>query len=169
MKTYIGTTRQIYKEFTEDNKTGQYDLKKKYICEIKEFKGGKTDEQRALYWATLREYSKLLQRSGVKINDDMLHKIQLEELSILKTDSNGDFSFKLLKPNTDFKTYKDCHIKPTDSIVKDKNGNYMRVFVELKSSEDFTTEEYSRLIENLQNNIIQDGLDNEIDVNFVRG
>lgn len=167
MKTYIGTTREIFRDFTNDNKLGQYNLDKKYMCEVKEFRGGKTDEQRALYWATLREYSKLLQRSGIKITDDMLHKIQLEELSIFKTDSNGDYSFKLLKPNTDYKTYKDCHIKPTDSIVKDKNGNDMRVYVELKSSEDFTTEEYSRLIEILQNNIIQDGLDNEIDVNFM--
>ena len=40
-------------------------------------------------------------------------------------------------------------------------------FYRLKSSEDLTTTEYARLIQILINNIIQDGLDNEINVDNV--
>lgn len=162
MKTYIGTTRQIYKEFTEDNKAGQYDLQKTYKCEIKELKGGKTEAQRARYWALVREMANL-----VKESQWYIHNRNLYDLGIAEKDGNGEDMVMLLDEDYDYQHDYIHHLKDTPKRIKLQDGSIKRIFIVLKRSEDFTTEEYSNLIETMINNIIQDGLDNEIDVNFV--
>ena len=162
MKTYIGTTKEIYKEFVKDNQNKVYKQDKKYVCEIKELKGNKTDEQRSRYWCLVREYSK-----KVQVGQSEIHNIQLAELGILAKDNEGVPITQMHRPDYNWQKDYYRHLKPTGTILKDKNGGEMRVYYVLKNSEDFTTEEYSRLIETIINNIIQDGLDNEIDVNFM--
>lgn len=164
MRTYIGTPKQINKEFCEECKAGGYKLDKKYVCEIKELRGGKTEEQRARYWATLREYTKLKQLSGIDTTEDEEHKEILADLKIYATDSNGDIKYILLRPGTDYKKYMDCHICPTSGRVVNKDGESKQIFIQLKRSEEFNTEEYSRLIERLNSIIIQEGLENEINI-----
>lgn len=163
MKTYIGTTRQIYKDFTEDNKSGQYDLEKQYVCEVKELKG-KSDAQRSRYWATIREVAKLVNESQWYV-----HNKQLYDLGITEKDGNGEDMVMLLDKDYDYMRDYSHHLKDTPNLIKLQDGSLKRIYLVLKSSEEFSAEEYSRLIETLINNIIQDGLDNEIDINFIGG
>ena len=163
MKTYIGTPKEINSQFIADVKGNIVKTNKKYICEIKELKKGKTDEQRARYWAMVRQYAK-----AVKVGQSEIHNIQLAELGILQKDIQGSYVIEMHKPDYDWKKDYYSHLKPTGTLIKDKKGNELRVFYKLKNSEDFTTDEYCQLIDTITNNIIQDGLDNVIDINFTK-
>ena len=162
MKTYIGTPKQINKEFVSDVMSKVIREDKKYVAEVKELKGGKTDEQRARYWSMVRQYAK-----AVKVGQSEIHNIQLAELGIISKDRDGTYETELHKPDYNWQKDYINHLKPTGTIYKAPNGEKLRVFYKMKNSEDFTTEEYSRLIDTIINNIIQDGLDNVIDVNYV--
>lgn len=161
MKTYIGNPKEINTQFIEDVKNNIIDKNKKYIVEIKKLKDGKTSEQRARYWVMLRQYAK-----AVGVGQSEIHNIQLAELGIISKDKDGTYETELHKP--DYKWEKDYknHLKPTGTIIQSPNGQELRVFYKMKNSEDFTTEEYSNLIETIINNIIQDGLDNVININY---
>lgn len=162
MKTYIGTPKQINKEFISDVMSKVIHKDKKYVVEVKELKGCKNEEQRSRYWIMVRQYAK-----AVKVGQSEIHNIQLAELGILQKDIQGSYITELHKPDYNWQKDYYNHLKPTGTIIKDNKGNELRVFYRLKNSEDFTTEEYSRLIDTIINNIIQDGLDNVIDVNYV--
>lgn len=159
MKTYIGKPMEINKQFARECNAGVFKSDKEYICEIKEIKSGKTDKQRSRYWCMVRKYAEL-----ARVGQSEIHNIQLAELGILAKDNEGVPITQMHRPDYNWQKDYYRHLKPTGTILKDKNGGEMRVFYVLKNSEDFTTEEYSRLIETIINNIIQDGLDNEIDI-----
>ena len=162
MKTYIGKPAEINKQFAKECNAGVFKLNKEYVCEVKEIKGGKTDAQRSRYWAMAREYARLL-----KVGQSEIHNIQLAELGIIARDNDGTPMTQLHKPDYNWQKDYYRHLKPTGTIIKTQNGEELRIFYVLKNSEDFTTEEYSQLIETIINNIIQDGLDNEIDINYM--
>lgn len=163
MKTYIGTTRQIYKEFIDDNKKGQYDLEKTYKCEIKDLKGDKTEAQRSRYWVMVREVAKLVKESPWYI-----HNRNLRDLGIIEKDEKGEEMYMLLDKDYNFERDYSHHLKDTQTYIKMQDGSIKRLFLVLKDSEDFTTDEYSQLIDMCISNIQQDGLDNEIDTNYMR-
>jgi len=163
MKTYVGTPKEINNQFVGEVKAKLYNLEKCYECTIKEVKGNKTAEQRAKYWATCREYA-----SKVGVSEYEIHNINLAELGIRELDADGNEIIELHDRDYNWKRDYYNHIQPSDEGLKTENG-IMRIFYRLKSSEDLTTPEYARLIQILINNIIQDGLDNEINVDNVGG
>ena len=164
MKTYIGTPREIYKQYTKDCQTKQYNLEKQYKCEIKELKGGKTEAQRSRYWALVREYARLM-----NVSQWLIHNHNLYDLGIAETDAKGEEMIMLLDKDYDYEHDYSHHLKDTHNLWQMKDGTIKREYIVLKSSEDFTTDEYSRLIEMCISNIQQDSLNNEIDINYMGG
>lgn len=152
MKTYIGTTKQIYKEFVSDNQAGEYKKDKKYICEIKECTN-KTEaelrriEQNNKYWTLLRQFAEW---GGIGYTE--MHNRLLGEYAPFVTLANGEIMTKNLPEDYPYLNEKFIHLSPSGEVVEENGKKFMKFNV-LKNSRDMTMKEFNRLLDGLINEI----------------
>ena len=159
---YVGKANDIGNQYFREYKEGRYKKDKIYKMEVKELKGDKSEKQRNMYWTCLRQYALALREPQTKI-----HNQNLSRLGYIKTESkvvNGEVVAKpilrYMKKGWDYEN-SPLHFLPTG---KEKDGE--DEYYVLQSSEDFDTQQYSELIDYLINEIIDNGYDDRVNINW---
>ena len=158
-----GTIKEIGNKIYELYKEGKFNKEKNYQCEIKQHKENKTERQRSYYWATLREYALACREPQEVIHNKILGNLGyvLTRTRIIKGEEKVIFE-KVYRPPEYNYLKSNIHLKPTGK--KNEDG-YLEYYV-LQNSENFTTQQYSELIDFLHNEIIDTGYDDRININF---
>ena len=130
---------------------------KTYTVEIKEFRKKRSLDQNALYWACLTEFARALHMSNNEAHNRMLRSYgQLERYD--------DKPVYVVLPDTDEAEQKAIeaetyHVKPTSQVKQGNDGNSYRTYMLLRGSSTYTTQEMTRLLDGLIEEMDGIGLD----------
>lgn len=161
----IGFVKDIFNEIWKLYNEGQFKKDKKYLVEINEYKGSKTEEQLKMYNATLREIQKVMFPYTGQTRD-RLHNAFLNDLGILETKDGEPIVIKI-SADYDYMKDSEFHLKSIRTFI-DTDGKEKRECYVLKESKNFTTEQFSQLIDALVQFVEDNELQDKIDTRYLQ-
>ena len=128
----------------------------KYTAEIKKQNKKRSLDANSYYWLLVGKLSKAL-----NISMPHCHNLMLRRYGTFKL-FGGQVMYVVL-PDTeeasrDADEDEECHIKPTSQVKEGKDGLMYRTYILLKGSHEYSTSEFSRLVEGLVDECKQVGI-----------
>ena len=129
----------------------------KYTAEIKKTSKKRSLDANSYYWVLIDKLSKALD-----ISMNHCHNLMLRRYGTFKL-FGGQVMYVVI-PDTDEASREadeaeKCHIKPTSEVREGKDGVMYRTYIMLKGSHEYTTAEFSRLVEGLVDECKQVGIE----------
>ena len=133
---------------------------KELSLSVKEFKRHRSLDANALYWKFIGELGKVL-----KVSNNALHNVILSRYGTFE-EVDGQLCYVLIKDTDEaFKRISESelyHLKATSAVVSGKDGDYRR-YIMLKGSHEYTSAEFSRLLNGLVDECRMMGIQTESD------
>ena len=133
---------------------------KELSLSVKEFKRHRSLDANALYWKLIGELGKVL-----KVSNSALHNVILSRYGTFE-EVDGQLCYALIKDTDEaFKRISESelyHLKATSEVVSGKDGDYRR-YIMLKGSHEYTSAEFSRLLNGLVDECRMMGIQTESD------
>ena len=133
---------------------------KELALSVKEYKKHRSLDANALYWKLIGELGRVL-----NISNSALHNSILSRYGVFE-EVDGQLCYVMVKDTDEaFKRISESelyHLKATSEVVSGKDGDYRR-YIMMKGSHDYTTSEFSRLLNGLVDECRMMGIQTESD------